>query len=163
MLFRLPSPFDRSNRKSIVIKPTIGNFLTDYSCDKPLLHIGFTDSRGRVYHFNESGLNQDELWDHCVSINLEELRTDYDNLIEDYLNRNRLIWTKENYLPTNRNCFDFVLNFIKFIKYSKFDNEYLMDKTSFCTNIIIDHTKKAFKYIANYKKLLKEQFVIIKD
>jgi len=57
--FAVPSPFKRAIDFpcSIVIKPTTGTFLTDYT-NKSNLHIAVTDSRGEVVEFDQHGLHR---------------------------------------------------------------------------------------------------------
>ncbi|CAH1775894.1 unnamed protein product, partial [Owenia fusiformis] len=55
--YRIKSPFSTAadNGCSIVIKPTVGTFLNDYT-KSANLHIGITTSTGAVYDFDENGL-----------------------------------------------------------------------------------------------------------
>ena len=79
--FALPSPFMRARDypASIVIKPSKGSFLTDYS-NKSNLHIAVTDSRGQVVEFDQSGLRRGGIsqsgartdWSQCLVVNLGE-------------------------------------------------------------------------------------------
>ena len=59
--------------------------LRDFKIGDPL-HIGVSNSRGRVYDFDENGMNfssNREEWNHCLSISLDEFIDS--NLIDSIL------------------------------------------------------------------------------
>ncbi|RXG56296.1 MKRN2 opposite strand protein, partial [Armadillidium vulgare] len=71
MCATVPYPFVRASQVPccIVIKPTRGDFLHDYR-NNSNLHIGVTDSEGRVYEYDFEGLHSDGAasWMQCLAV-----------------------------------------------------------------------------------------------
>ena len=145
----------------LVIKPTVGHFLSDFT-DNSNLHIGLTDSEGKVHEFDERGVSVgDESWTHCLSVKLlndyDQLQNEWDQcfikIIDDRL------WKKENYDENSHNCYDFVLCFLRRVG---LDRQYscLIDKSIFCKKMIVPVTLRAGKYISLYRKIQESQIVI---
>merc|ERR1712046_326885 len=63
---RFPSGIIESRPMCVCIKMTVGSF-TNYSSTS-LLHCGISDSRGRVYNFDESGYHVDASWKESICI-----------------------------------------------------------------------------------------------
>ncbi|XP_023320239.1 MKRN2 opposite strand protein isoform X2 [Eurytemora carolleeae] len=132
--FAVPSPFKKAVDFpcSIVIKPTKGNFLDDYS-NKSNLHIAVTDSSGEVYEFDRQGLHRDRTydWENCLVLDLSGADPLVLEMIQDpdwgeywdiCLNQTAGsdAFTRENYHEDDNNCFNFVLSFLLSLNQSPF-------------------------------------------
>jgi len=133
--FAVPSPFKRAQDFpcSIVIKPTKGTFLADYT-NKSHLHIAITDSQGDP--------DWGEYWDLCLGRTLEG------------------DWTRETYSEEDNNCFTFVLDFLTQLNQHPF-TEWASSKVSFCQKLILPKTVLAGKYIMLFRKLQQNQGLIV--
>lgn len=161
--YLIKSPFTdaSSTQCCLVIKPTVGNFLYDFNNDSDL-HIGITDSRGRVYEFDERGITVgDKNWRTCLSVKVidekEELKHEWDHGLEQFLNRSP--WNANSYDVKLQNCYDFVLHFLRWSGLEK-QYHYLVDKLIFCEQMIIPVTNRAGKYISLYKQIKSSHYVI---
>ncbi|CAG2186876.1 Ral GTPase-activating protein subunit beta [Mytilus edulis] len=98
---------------SVIIKPTVGTFLQNYSNNSDL-HVGVTDSGGCTYDFNEEGVNVGSVWNQCVVIRM--INEDYNLQSQwDYVLRQIIqsqTWSRSRYNENSHNCFDFVLTFL---------------------------------------------------
>eukprot|EP00095_Tigriopus_kingsejongensis_P007551 snap_masked-scaffold104_size368486-processed-gene-2.8 protein:Tk07551 transcript:snap_masked-scaffold104_size368486-processed-gene-2.8-mRNA-1 annotation:"conserved hypothetical protein" len=163
--FVLPSPFSSAGDYpcSLAIKPTEGDFLQTYRSGHNL-HIALTDSHGRVYEFDEDGTHLDRLgaWNQCIVINLlskeihptvatdPDWREYWDLCLQRVLQSGN--WTAETYHEGNKNCFDFVLAFLKSLREKPFSN-LAEDKVDFCQYVILPKTSLAGKYIRLHRNL----------
>jgi len=157
---------------SIVIKPTKGNFLVDYT-NRSNLHIAITDSQGEVVEFDESGVRKDrtEDWNQCLVVNLQE--TDpmvadmvqdpdwgeyWDLCLENTLHTHD--WSMESYHVEENNCFTFVLAFLTMLNQHPFTG-WASSKVSFCQKLILPKTVLAAKYIMLFRKLQENMGVVV--
>lgn len=186
--FRLPSPFTTAAESaySVVIKPTCGSFLLDYSTGADL-HIGLVDSGGSVYEFSEVGLRvmQSE-WTQCVSValskNTNKLQpgqsfasllpagTDHelymqhwDNILNHSLNQNQ--WQMRKYSENMHNCYTYVLSVLKDLelkvgRINSFSKPLFNSGDSFCKELIVPRTAQAARYIALYRQVLSDGFFV---
>ncbi|CAG2234761.1 unnamed protein product [Mytilus edulis] len=92
---------------SVIIKPTVGTFLQNYSNNSDL-HVGVTDSGGCTYDFNEEGVNVGSVWNQCVVIRM--INEDYNLQSQwDYVLRQIVqsqTWSRSRYNENSHNCFD---------------------------------------------------------
>lgn len=141
----LPSPFVASTLapRTVVVRPTNGTFLNDYSssCD---LHIGLTDSSGHVTEFDERGLTEASLWPECLVVlscpratpqqpPLTRSLTDPSSGLDpnptlgfeswdvalSHLTAQpcrSTLWDKSRYNEQTWNCFDLVLHFMTLLR-----------------------------------------------
>lgn len=149
-------PFtDASNTKCcIVIKPTIGHFLFDLNNDSNL-HIGLTNSLGVVYEFDERGVVKDDKnWTYCLCVELidgqEQLECDWDQGLELFTKDSSL--NREFYDENLNNCFDFVIEFLRWIGLVR-KYPCLTNRSSFCEQMIVSATARAGKYISLYRQI----------
>lgn len=163
--FQLPSPFSKAVEYpcSIAIKPTEGTFLRDYRSGHNL-HIGLTDSQGKVHEFAEYGLHSDsdDNWNQCIVINL--LAKEFHPVIsedpdwKEYWDwtLSQMVasgqWNTNTYHRDAMNCFDFVLTFLKALRQEPFSS-LARDKVDFCQRVILPKTSLAGKYIRLFRKL----------
>ncbi|KAK0063634.1 MKRN2 opposite strand protein [Biomphalaria pfeifferi] len=149
----LPTPFCSSLnlKRSIVLKPTHGDFIRSYTraCN---LHIGVTDETGQVYDFDEKGLNQRSVWSECLAVltcNMDQAFV-WDQTL-DMLSHQIHLWDKKRYHENQWNCFDFVLTFLSNLDHSYQIGPAPLSKEDFCENFLVKKTKKAEQYIHLYR------------
>ncbi|EFP05078.1 hypothetical protein CRE_14368 [Caenorhabditis remanei] len=157
---RLPSPIMGTQLEaaaSIVIKPSNGHFRSYKIGDD--LHIGICDSRGVVTSFWTNGVvSEKDTWHKCVVLvdlrpyffeNMENL----DNCIEFFVETEKMTkrFHKSKYRETTWNCFDFVLEFLKFIN---FRSNY--SKIDFSREFSTKKVQNVVKYCTLYEKLRME-------
>jgi len=164
--FRLGSPLADSTYCpfSVVLKPTSGSFLHNYSkgCD---LHIGITNSLGVVYDFDRNGVNiRPDGWVQCLVVLTLELddwmrRDSWDLRLEEYSTMS--CWRKESYSEVMCNCYDYVLGFLSLMNLQAVVPS-ITDKLSsnFCRDVVVPQTKRVAKYISLYRRLLREETVV---
>lgn len=159
------SPFTNASSTccSLVIKPTRGHFLVDFNNSSDL-HIGLTDSSGSVYEFDERGIVfGGKNWEHCLNVDIFstdddlELSNDWDTTLADFIKQDQ--WRKECYCESSKNCYDFVLEFLKYFGLEKHFN-CLSDRQHFCEQMIVPLTLKAAKYISLYREIVELGVVI---
>ncbi|XP_025082690.1 MKRN2 opposite strand protein-like [Pomacea canaliculata] len=170
--YLLPAPFISSTDApcSLVLKQTVGDFIKDYS-SAVNLHIGVTDTRGVCYNFDEDGLHMGETWQQCISIPLLSMpavsghisSSDWDDRLHIFASP--LQWHRQRYHDADCNCFDFVLQFLRFLQCHRFQNidgtDVLSDKKVFCDIFLTQQTAKAAQYISAYRRILQEGFVLV--
>lgn len=160
--FRIPYPFVRASQHpcSIVIKPTIGDFLNDYLNSKDL-HIAVTSSSGSVVEFDKGGLqfHQTELWKQCLVIcgASGPWLDHWDTVLKQITEQD--CWSARRYNEDNFNCYTFVLTFLEKIKYENL-SKFACDRTKFCENYIVPKTTAASKFISLYRKLCRSGFLV---
>lgn len=159
--FELPSPFGRARDSpcALVIKPTAGDFLSDYE-NGDNLHIAVTDSHGNVVEYDETGMHCDltaSAWRRCLCIAIAtEASADpdwpeyWDWCLHAFVKGNRGDWSRDGYDEHVQNCFHFVLAFLQSLRQ---DGIVANDKVSFCQNYILPKTRSASRYIKLYRKL----------
>ncbi|XP_013398927.2 MKRN2 opposite strand protein [Lingula anatina] len=164
--FRLTYPFQCAIKSpcSVVIRPTHGSFLRDYT-NSSNLHVGITNTKGSVYDYDEGGLHvhsptwtstetltipviqtNDTMWSHTWNIRLEQWAMQQQ-------------WTADRYNDTHHNCYDFVLGFLQYMGLDKC-LPCASNRTEFCAKMIVPKTTAAAKYISLYRKLYKDKVVI---
>ncbi|XP_011500483.1 PREDICTED: MKRN2 opposite strand protein [Ceratosolen solmsi marchali] len=145
---------------SIVVRPSVGSFLDDYNVNNDL-HIGITNSSGMVIEYDECGLVRDDgdKWKCCASIRL--IPESWVTFWDENLNKmcNDVIWNANNYDNAEFNCFNFVISFLKELKYSDIQ---FMNKVDMCKEFILPRIQNILKYVSlcNY---LKDKEVYVQD
>ncbi|XP_012263671.2 MKRN2 opposite strand protein [Athalia rosae] len=151
--FRLPYPFTKAKESpvTVVIRPSIGNFLNDYNVTDDL-HIGIVDSEGFVWEFDTPGLIKDDFlnWENCLAFKIvpQSWTDHWDQILRRTCNNRK--WSSINYREDTLNCFDFVLEFLKALK---FEDLVFFSKEEFCQQFIIPKIQDALKFITIYRKL----------
>lgn len=173
--FAVPSPFQRATDFpcSIVIKPTKGNFLEDYT-NKSNLHIAITNSDGNIFEFDRGGLRCDrpEEWNSCLVLDLgddpllQDIVEDpdwgeyWDLCLDKTYSSNK--FSKESYDEDENNCFNFVLTFLTSLNQAPFTG-WAASKVEFCQKLILPKTVMAAKYIMLYRKVRDHQGIMVVD
>lgn len=164
--FIIDSPFVSaySTQCCVVIKPTRGSFLEDFT-NQSNLHVGVTNSRGVVYEFDERGITVGAKdWNQCIRIRVilndsadEVMYGTWDEQLSDFVMNQ--CWTRTCYNEVTHNCYDFVLYFLR-TQELKDVNECLSDRSSFCVSFILPKTQKAGKYISIYREIVAKCYVL---
>jgi hypothetical protein len=178
--FVLPNPFvsARSSPFCVVVKPTVGSFLRDYTSTSDL-HVGVTDSHGVVFHFDRRGVQCSHTgWSQCLAVSVVNVRdVERQNLWSVTLTQYSLsgLWTSQRYSETANNCFDFVLGFLQLVlqptdisrggatrgsMMSSAVAHHVASKSDFCTRLILPQTQRAARYIAVYRRLLRDGILV---
>ncbi|KAK7476114.1 hypothetical protein BaRGS_00032668 [Batillaria attramentaria] len=159
----LPSPFVASSVApcSLVLKPTTGDFIRDYTSTANL-HIGITDTRGRCYDFDEEGLHVGNTWPHCLAVPVTTSGATspaWDQHLTAFADPFR--WNPQRYDEADCNCFDFVLQFLHYMGLQgNFSAGVLASKQAFCEEFLLQRTAKATQYIHLYRRVLKDGHVL---
>ncbi|CAL1534816.1 unnamed protein product [Lymnaea stagnalis] len=154
----LPSPFTSSLKspRSLILKPTHGDFITSYSraCN---LHIGITDERGYVYDFDEKGLNQLSVWPECLPVITADMydAEAWDQALQSVCGHSAS-WHESRYHEDQWNCFDFVLQFLRQMRHPEVSGAVTMSKAEFCDHYLTKKAKRAEQYIHLYRQALQD-------
>jgi hypothetical protein len=144
----------------IVVIPSVGSFLDTYNFTNDL-HIGITNSYGDVIEYDKCGLVKNDRikWKNCASIELipESWITFWDEILNKMCNG--VIWNADNYHNLEFNCFNFVISFLKELKYS---NVQFMNKIDMCEVFILPRIQNILKYSSLYN-CLKDKEVYIQE
>lgn len=156
----LPSPITSSQTspRSIVLKPTDGDFLRNYdkACN---LHIGITNNQGQVFDFDENGLKVSSEWHSCLTVSDLGRPDEWDSALQYICSLS--LWTPCRYNEISWNCFDFALNFLNLLKSLKISRGSSMTRKEFCNDFLVEKTKSAEQYIHLYRQATTDGFVIV--
>ncbi|XP_066948813.1 MKRN2 opposite strand protein isoform X2 [Macrobrachium rosenbergii] len=135
------------------------------------LHIGVTDSEGRVFEYEQEGLHSDytSSWSQCLAIPIiSDSSNRLDPVWQEYwdFTLNTLakdpVWCEERYDETSFNCYSFVVEFLQRLAPPGLEVKTL-SKTSLCSQLFLPYTIPAAKYISLYRSLLKEKVVPVQS
>ena len=157
----LPSPIRPSRKRAFCIRMAFGSFAQYNS--RSILHAGISDSRGRVYNFDQRGHHVDFSWTECVSIPLKNdgKREDaaYDAQLRLYDQAHRgmrqqyshiIHRASEAHLNPGNNCFAYAVGFLNFIHYEgKTDHTVQSVERSYLTRPM----KDVVAYLSHWKAL----------
>ncbi|BFF95574.1 MKRN2 opposite strand protein [Drosophila madeirensis] len=158
--FRLPYPFVRATQHpcAIVLRPSTGDFLNDYS-NATDLHIAVTTSGGDIVEFDRDGLrrhrrddNPREWWQSLLVGDVPEPWHDYWDEMLQQICAQSMRWSMASYEETSHNCYAFVLAFLQALGHGQL-SEAAHSKTAFCEKYIVPRTTTAGKYISLYRRL----------
>ncbi|KAL3891616.1 hypothetical protein ACJMK2_003871 [Sinanodonta woodiana] len=161
--YLITSPFTNAaqTQYSVVIKPTIGTFLRDYT-NQSNLHVGVTDSHGTVYDYDEDGVNiNSQGWEKCVVLELTqhisgEFMKRWDEKLLGFSQHSD--WTKYRYDESSWNCFDFVIQFLQALGMDQVYPQ-IRNRSSFCQDFVQPKTYKAAQYITLYRDIKQLSYV----
>jgi len=162
--YLIQSPLTDANTTQccVVIKPTIGCFLTDYT-NQSNLHIAVTNTAGVVYEFDERGVTVGGSdWTQCLRVNVLGIlsETVYKKCDETLaIMAQNETWTKEKYNEFSHNCYDFVMQFLRNIS-NVVKTGCLESRSLFCEQVIVPVTSKAGKYISMYRTVATDGYII---
>uniref|UniRef100_A0A0B7BTT5 MKRN2 opposite strand protein n=1 Tax=Arion vulgaris TaxID=1028688 RepID=A0A0B7BTT5_9EUPU len=147
----LTSPLSSSHKtpQSVVLKPTHGEFLRNYSatCN---LHIGVTDGNGYVCDFDEDGLHQGTVWPECLLvISCVNSQTEiWDQALSFFCKQP--IWDKLRYKENDWNCFDFVFQFLHCLKHPEVMT--VTTRAEFCDKFVVHKGRSVEGYVNLYRQ-----------
>jgi len=159
--FKIPYPFKTSSNEpnTLVIKPTLGDFLNNYENSSDL-HIGVTDSEGFVIEYDINGLRRSKAhnWNQCLPIKIlncvtPSLRSYWDEILYKIFKKE--CWIPERYDAESHNCYSFVLSFLRSLELTELQ-PYLSNKVIFCKHFVTPQARVAAKYISLYRQLKKD-------
>ncbi|CAJ0945617.1 unnamed protein product, partial [Mesorhabditis belari] len=137
----------------LVLKPSEGSF-NDYELGNDL-HVGIVNSESFVYSFWTNGISKENLgWDDCLLFT--EFTNDlnsFDAKLRDFVSLKQEVFQSKHYNDELWNCFDFVIEFLKFIDFSNYSKEKLVN------DLIGEPLRKAVKHIALLKRVRKDRWV----
>ena len=160
--FRITSPFSHSTdaANAFVVCPAEGSY-SDCELSLDDLHVGITDSKGIVYHYNDNGINIDDHgWTEVISVRFPSADVQpqhWDSILLELAKQSK--WTAEQYNEATNNCFTFALNFLARAGVIKTQPQ-LMTATEFCHQYVMQVLDKASNYIKLVKTISKEGCLI---
>lgn len=156
--FRVNIPLSTGERTqlSLLIRPTNGSFVTNFK-QGDALHIGISNSQGKIFDFDENGINfvnnQTE-WNHCLSIGLNSfVDSSLDMILESEKSSSH--WSSCNYNEEMNNCFDFVVSVL-----NKATPLLHWSKLSISHQLILPEINKILKFI-HIQRMVTENGVFI--
>ncbi|XP_001356626.1 MKRN2 opposite strand protein isoform X1 [Drosophila pseudoobscura] len=158
--FRLPYPFVRATQHpcAIVLRPSTGDFLNDYS-NATDLHIAVTTSGADIVEFDREGLRRHRRddnpreWRQSLLVgDVPEPWHDYWDEVLQQICAQSTRWSITSYEETSHNCYAFVLAFLQALGHGQL-SEAARSKTAFCERYIVPRTTTAGKYISLYRRL----------
>nr|XP_016936891.1 MKRN2 opposite strand protein [Drosophila suzukii] len=158
--FRLPYPFVRATQYpcAIVLRPSTGDFLNDYS-NATDLHIAVTTSGGDIVEFDRFGLRRHRRddnppeWRQSLMVgDVPEPWHDFWDEVLEQICAQSVRWSIASYAEESHNCYAFVLAFLQVLGHAHL-SEAARSKTAFCEQCIVPRTTTAGKYISLYRKI----------
>jgi len=104
--------------RSVVVKPTMGSF-SRYD-PRMLLHCGVSDSKSKVYNFDERGPCIDNDWKESISIPIEAPHltdSQWDAALARHHDAEKTFERARPYSQLANNCYDYVIRFLNGIKF----------------------------------------------
>eukprot|EP00808_Paulinella_micropora_P010183 g81150.t1 len=152
----LQSHIGPSSARSIVVKCAYHGW--DKYSPTTILHVGVTDSKGAVYHFDKLGRRKESRWPQCLSIPLDSpIPADaWDEKLDEFLAVQQATSRREPFHELNNNCHNFLLRFLNFTRYKDTDKH---TKESIASQKIATPLAEVELFLAANKKLGKQQFV----
>ncbi|XP_062520599.1 MKRN2 opposite strand protein-like isoform X2 [Corticium candelabrum] len=141
----------RRVRCCLTIKPSTCSF-QEYKSSESELHIGVSNSKGHIYHYDQDGLHCDSdplctYWTHCLVVPCSELGVD--EVTESFMSSMDCSeWMAAFYHRDSHNCYDFtvaVLNFIVKSSSSRSSHGF-WTKDSVC-RYVLPHTRCVAQYL----------------
>ncbi|XP_065654426.1 MKRN2 opposite strand protein isoform X3 [Hydra vulgaris] len=144
---------------SILVKPTIGNFLMSYT-DGDDLHIALTDSQANIYSFDQNGVTVEKHnWNCCLCIpiiesldNEKDLELYWDTTLKKSICNNA--WSYQRYNEQRYNCYHYVNTILTETLKLNFSKE------DFCRHHILPEVLRATDYIMLYKEIQSKYYVL---
>uniref|UniRef100_A0A7I4Y8T4 Permuted papain-like amidase enzyme, YaeF/YiiX, C92 family n=1 Tax=Haemonchus contortus TaxID=6289 RepID=A0A7I4Y8T4_HAECO len=138
----VPSPFvDQSSLGcAIIIKPTRGDFLSYGVGDD--LHIGISNSMSVVHSYWMNGISSECAgWDKSIVVcRFDDYEDRFDVLLSSFLRENAESFEGEFYDDSRWNCFDFAMEFLRFINFRRYT------KIDFVSEFVQSSLNSAVKY-----------------
>lgn len=121
------NPIEKIKPFSIIITKSFGELDPLSYSNNDILHVGISNSKGKVYNFWNNYNIEDEsrkIWKRVLNIELDQLPEELkknpekfnDILYENFLDQKKKF---SNYNQFNNNCYDYVCRFLNKIKYGQ--------------------------------------------
>ncbi|EDW53984.1 GM18237 [Drosophila sechellia] len=143
---------------AIVLRPSAGDFLNDYS-NATDLHIAVTTSGGDIVEFDRFGLRRHRRddnppeWRQSLMVgDVPEPWHDFWDEVLQQICAQSVRWSIASYAEESHNCYAFVLAFLQALGHAHL-SEAARSKTAFCEQCIVPRTTTAGKYISLYRKI----------
>lgn len=161
--FKLPSPLSRAQDHpcSVVIKPTVGDFLRGYRGGDDL-HIAATNSKGFVVEYDRSGVHRDRTmsWNGgCLVVDFGSVAAasdpDWGEYWDGCLEEVMRDWSDgDGYDENDHNCFAFVLTFLRALRQNPYSGAVCREKVQFCERYVVPRARAAGKYVTLFRKIV---------
>ncbi|NWR06557.1 MKROS protein, partial [Paradoxornis webbianus] len=161
---RLHCPFRHGHGqpRAFLIRPSHGTFLQGYDGHGDL-HVGITNSKGVVYHFDQEGVHRAASgWEQSISIPLVqpdmwELLQHWDDLLEEFSLEEA--WLPHRYEEQQHNCFSFALAFVNGVRRAR--GRRALGKAEFTETFVLPHSAAASRYLRLQRHLARCDFYIV--
>jgi len=152
-LFKQHHPeISKNGPYEILIKMTVGSF-RNYT-ETCLLHCGISDSKGKVFNFDQNGYHEDARWPEAIRIKLSEgqIAADkWDESLKNFTLIHKL--TGKPYRPLEYNCFHYAVGFLNFIEFRGKKNHTLH---SIEKELLNAPSQRGIKYLEYWKRIEKD-------
>lgn len=121
------------------------------------MHIGISGAYSIVYSYWLSGICSDNTtWDNSVIVCRFDMEThEFDQALTSFVSRNSNRFLGEFYNDSEWNCFDFVLEFLRFINFRNYT------KTDFVVEFMHNTLSTVVKYSRLVNKVKENGFVLL--
>ncbi|XP_062705167.1 MKRN2 opposite strand protein [Aedes albopictus] len=158
--FTLPYPFINATQSpcSVILCSSRGDFLSNFR-NSVNLHIALTDSIGSIVEFDSPGLlwtparEVDKAqWGQCLLVMQvpEAWFSEWDRMLRMVIDEEG--WKRRQYDEELLNCYSFVLDFLRYLKYEDF-SLFVNDRQKFSTKFIVPKSTYAAKYITIFRRV----------
>ncbi|NXC11274.1 MKROS protein, partial [Orthonyx spaldingii] len=127
------------------------------------LHVGITDSKGVVYHYDQEGVHRaGSGWEQCISVplvqpDMAELLLQWDQLLEEFSLEEA--WLPHRYEEQQHNCFTFALAFVNRVRRGRGWEP--LSKAQFSERFLLPHTRAASRYLTLLQELAHSDVYIV--
>ncbi|XP_050184271.1 MKRN2 opposite strand protein [Myiozetetes cayanensis] len=161
---RLDCPFrpGHGQPRAFLVRPTRGAFLRGYDGSSDL-HVGITDSRGVVYHYDQEGVHRAHCgWEQCICIPLVQpqsgqLLHHWDGLLEEFAEGEA--WLPHRYDEQEHNCYTFALAFINHVLSRQ--GKQPLSKEEFTERFVLPQSRRASRYLSLQRELAHRDCYIV--
>lgn len=155
LIFRVSTPVI-SNLQQL---SQIWSYFRHYSCSKNL-HIGVTNSCGKVFEYDSNGFqnHKTEEWGQSIIIykSSEAWSKQWDDTLASF--QSNVNWCSDNYEENNFNCFTFVIEFLRQLNCRELED--FVDKEKFCEKFVLPKIVSTNEYITIYRNVKRNCYFI---
>uniref|UniRef100_A0A8D8B9C6 MKRN2 opposite strand protein n=1 Tax=Culex pipiens TaxID=7175 RepID=A0A8D8B9C6_CULPI len=158
--FALPPIFVNATQTpcAVILRPSTGDFWSDFH-NTTNLHIALTDADGSIVEFDQPGLTRTvarrvdrSRWGQCLLILQvpESWQYEWEQQLQHVVEDRG--WRHRKYDEDRLNCFSFVLEFLRFLRYGDYW-KYADSRERFSTEFIVPKTRTVAKYITIFRRI----------
>lgn len=150
----LPCPFVAKSDLAcaIVIKPSRGAFLQYKIGDD--LHIGISDGLSTVHSYWSDGIRSESTWDNSAIVcRFTSDKQRFEQALVSFVHRNTNRFLAVFYDESEWNCFDFVMEFLRFVGFRHYS------KTDFVAEFVNNTLRTVVKYAILVRKIEENGFI----